>query len=196
MINTNRISFVTSGAAADGFVSSALPRIVFTGRSNVGKSSVINSLACRRNLARIGNTPGKTLHVNYFDADGKLLWVDLPGYGYAKVSFTEKLRWADLIEEYFEYDSKSIALGILIVDLRHDPTDQDKMMYNYFTDRSIDCVVVANKCDKLKASEIQAKLSSVKNILGMKENEPIIFSAVNNTGRDELFGKICSYEVL
>jgi len=193
MINTNRITFITSAADTAGFVDSPLPQVVFAGRSNVGKSSVINSLSNQNNLARVGKTPGKTIHVNYFDGDGKMIWVDLPGYGYAKVSFEEKKRWARLIEGYFNSESP-VALGILIVDARHAPTDLDRDMLSYFQQNGIPVAIVANKCDKLKKSELDPARTAVAEGLGVGEESVLLYSAEKKVGRDELFGLICSFE--
>ncbi|MCQ2445382.1 MAG: ribosome biogenesis GTP-binding protein YihA/YsxC [Clostridia bacterium] len=193
MINTNKIEFVTSAANRQGFLQSTLPQVVFAGRSNVGKSSVINSLALRKNLAHVGKTPGKTLHVNYFDCDVKLLWVDLPGYGYAKVSFEEKERWADLIEGYFAV-CKTISLGILIVDARHEPTELDIDMLSYFKKRRTPVAIVANKADKLKKIEYDEAIRRTAETLGVGEDSVLLYSAEKKIGRDELFRLICAFE--
>jgi len=193
MINTNRITFITSAANISGFVDAPLPQVVFAGRSNVGKSSVINSLSNQKNLARVGKTPGKTIHVNYFDGDGKMIWVDLPGYGYAKVSFEEKKRWAGLIEGYFNSESP-VALGILIVDARHEPTELDRNMLSYFQESGIPVAIVANKCDKLKKSEMEPARRLIANGLGVGEDSVLLYSAEKRIGREELFGLICSFE--
>ncbi len=188
-INTNKIAFVTSAADDRGFVESDLPQVVFAGRSNVGKSSVLNSLSRRKNLARVGKTPGKTVHVNFFDADRKLLWVDLPGYGYAKVSFEEKKRWAKLIEGYFR-KTGTIALGILIVDARHEPTDLDREMLAYFRAAGIPTAVVANKSDKLKKSEYAGAIAAIARALDVPEEAVLLYSAETHEGRDALFHMI------
>lgn len=192
MLNTNKIEFVTSAADKAGFLQSELPQVVFAGRSNVGKSSVINSLALRKNLARVGKTPGKTIHVNYFTCDDKLLWVDLPGYGYAKVSYDEKEHWADLIEGYFA-DCETIALGILIVDARHEPTALDMDMLSYFKMRGTPVAIVANKVDKLKKSEHDEAVRRTADTLGVGEESVLLYSAEKKTGRDELFRLICNF---
>ena len=159
--------------------------IAFAGKSNVGKSSVINRILNRKNFARVGDKPGKTIHVNYFVVDKKCYFVDLPGYGYAKVSQAEKDRWSKLMEDYFASDR--IDLGILIVDSRHRPTMNDITMARWFMDSGCTFVVVANKMDKLKKSELEPNLKTIREDLELPEDCPIIpFSAEKGNGRDEL----------
>ena len=131
-LNVNRAEFVLSAADPKQFLHTSLPSVVFAGKSNVGKSSVINRLLNRKNLARVGAAPGKTVHVNYFRIDDRLLLVDLPGYGYAKVSQSERERWSRLMESYFA--SGLIDLGVMIVDARHKPTADDLTMAAWFMD--------------------------------------------------------------
>lgn len=130
-INLNRVEFVKSAASKSGFIRDGRPSIVFAGKSNVGKSSVINRLLNRKNFARVGSQPGKTIHVNYFDVDGKCYFVDLPGYGYAAVSKAERDRWGALMEAFFA-ESGLITLGVHIVDARHKPTGDDVTMSEWF----------------------------------------------------------------
>ena len=146
-INLNRAEFVRSAALPAQFVHNSLPKIAFAGRSNVGKSSVINRLLNRRQFARVGSTPGKTVHVNYFRIDDKLYFVDLPGYGFAKVSEGERERWAKLMESFFA-DDAAYDQGILIVDARHRPTAEDRQMTDFFRHSGKPFLVVANKMDK------------------------------------------------
>ena len=130
-LNLNNVKIVKSAADSNYFILDCLPQIIFAGRSNVGKSSVINRLLNRKSFARIGSTPGKTIHINYYLIDGSMYFVDLPGYGYAKVSMSEKMRWAQLLESFFlERDAK--ACGVLIVDARHAPTNDDVLMAGWF----------------------------------------------------------------
>ena len=129
-MNFNNVEFLISAAAPKDFPSKRLPEIAFAGKSNVGKSSVINRILNRKNFARVGEKPGKTIHVNYFAVDRQAYFVDLPGYGYAKVSQAEKDRWGRLMEDYFA--AGRIDLGILIVDARHAPTNNDITMANWF----------------------------------------------------------------
>ena len=166
-----------------------MPEIAFAGRSNVGKSSVINRLLQRKNFARVGASPGKTVHINYFLVDGQLYFVDLPGYGYAKVSQAERQRWGTLIEAYFA--SGLLTLGIMIVDARHAPTANDKIMANWFQQSGCPYVVVANKLDKLKKSEIAGNLETIRTELNLETKTPIVpFSAEKGAGREELMEKI------
>ena len=184
-MNLHNVEFLISAANPKDFPSNRLPEIAFAGKSNVGKSSVINRILQRKNFARVGEKPGKTVHVNYFTIDKTCYFVDLPGYGYAKVSQKEKDRWGKLMEDYFA--AQRIDLGILIVDSRHPPTNNDITMANWFLDSSCPFVVVANKLDKLKKSEIEPNLQTIRNDLDLPEECPIIpFSAEKGTGREEL----------
>ena len=190
MINTNKITFITSAADIHGFVESDLPQVVFAGKSNVGKSSVINSLANQKNLARVGKTPGKTIHVNYFYIDNKIYFVDLPGYGYAKVSQSERQRWGKLMEQFFATEGL-IDLGVMIVDSRHKPTADDITMAQWFKNSGCKLVVVANKLDKLKKSEIEPNLALIRQTLELPEEVVLIpFSAEKGQGRDALMAEI------
>ena len=188
-MNLNFAEFVLSAASPKDFPKERLPEIAFAGKSNVGKSSVINKILLRKNFARVGEAPGKTTHVNYFRIDKKCYFVDLPGYGYAKVSQAEKDRWGKLMESYFA--SGRIDLGILVVDARHAPTNNDITMASWFLDSGCPFVVVANKMDKLKKSEIEVNLATIRQDLDLPEDVVLIpFSAEKGLGRDELLGKI------
>ena len=168
------------------------PAIVFAGKSNVGKSSVINRLLNRKNFARVGNTPGKTVHINYFDIDGKVYFVDLPGYGYANVAKAERDRWGALMEQFFAAPG-AITLGIQIVDARHKPTADDVTMARWFLDTGCPMIVVANKMDKLKKSEYEPNVRCIRETLELPEDTPVLlFSAEKGTGRDELLALIQS----
>ena len=184
-MNFNNVEFLISAASNKDFPTTNLPEIAFAGKSNVGKSSVINRILQRKNFARVGEKPGKTIHVNYFTIDKKCYFVDLPGYGYAKVSQAEKGRWGRLMESYFAADR--IDLGVLIVDSRHAPTNNDITMARWFLDSDCPFVVVANKLDKLKKSEIEPNLQTIREDLELPENCPVLpFSAEKGTGKDEL----------
>ena len=190
-MNFNNVEFLISAASPKDFPKNRLPEIAFAGKSNVGKSSVINRLLNRKNFARVGDKPGKTIHVNYFTIDKKCYFVDLPGYGYAKVSQAEKERWGKLMEDYFA--SNRINLGIMIVDARHAPTANDITMANCFIESGCPFVVVANKLDKLKKSEIEPNMQTIRLDLGLPSECPIIpFSAEKGTGKDDLVRCILS----
>ena len=187
-LNLNRAEFIRSAAAPKQFLRSSLPKVAFAGRSNVGKSSVINRLVNRRQFAKVGATPGKTIHVNYFDIDGKLWFIDMPGYGFAKVSQEERDRWAKLMESFFAEDGTFDA-GVLIVDARHKPTADDVRMAEYFKRSGRAFVVLANKLDKLKKSEIDPAMALIRETLRLTEGTELIpFSAEKGDGREDLLG--------
>lgn len=184
-MNLNNVSFLISAASTKDFPQNRMPEIAFAGKSNVGKSSVINRILNRKNFARVGEKPGKTIHVNYFTVDQKCYFVDLPGYGFAKVSQAEKNRWAKLMESYFS--ANRITLGVFIVDARHAPTNNDITMAQWFLESDCPFVVVANKLDKLKKSEIEGNLQTIREDLALPDGCPVIpFSAEKGNGRDEL----------
>lgn len=184
-MNFQKVEFLISAASPKDFPKDRLPEIAFAGKSNVGKSSVINRILQRKNFARVGEKPGKTIHVNYFTIDKKCYFVDLPGYGYAKVSQAEKDRWGKLMENYFA--ANRIDLGVMIVDARHAPTNNDITMARWFLDSGCPFVVVANKLDKVKKSQILGNLEVIRQDLELPEECPVIpFSAEKGTGRDDL----------
>ena len=189
-MNLQKAEFLTSVTDLSKLPKDGLPQIVFSGKSNVGKSSVINRVLNRKNFARVGETPGKTVHINFFRIDGKAYFVDLPGYGYAKVPKAEKERWGKLMEQYFSVPER-ISLGILIVDARHKPTAADVTMCAYFQSSGRPFVVAANKLDKLKKSELEPNLAGIRQTLALTEDTPLIpFSAEKGAGRDELLRHI------
>lgn len=184
-MNLHNVEFLISAASTKDFPKTRLPEIAFAGKSNVGKSSVINRILNRKNFARVGEKPGKTIHVNYFTVDSKCYFVDLPGYGYAKVSQSEKDRWGKLMESYFA--AQRIDLGVLIVDARHAPTNNDITMARWFIDSGCPFIVVANKLDKLKKSEVIPNMQTIRDDLELPENCTVLpFSAEKGSGRDEL----------
>ena len=193
LLNVNKAEFIKSAADPKDFIKSDLPCIVFSGKSNVGKSSVINRLLNRKNFARVGQSPGKTIHVNYFMIDGKCYFVDLPGYGYAKVSQSERDRWGRLMEKFFATEGL-ITLGIMIVDSRHKPTADDVTMAQWFMSTECPLVVVANKCDKLKKSEIEPNVQLIRDTLDLPDDVQLIpFSAEKGTGRELLMAEILKF---
>ncbi|MCL1835049.1 MAG: ribosome biogenesis GTP-binding protein YihA/YsxC [Oscillospiraceae bacterium] len=190
--NIHNAVFVKSAATSGGLIHDGLPQIVFAGRSNVGKSSVINCLLGRKNFARVGQTPGKTVHINYFLIDGAAYFVDLPGYGYAKVSKSERARWSKLMDTYFTGAGR-IALGVLIVDARHKPTGDDVIMAQWFKSSRCRLVVAANKADKVKSSEKESKLAIIRETLDLEDGTGLIpFSAVKGHNREALLAETLS----
>ena len=166
------------------------PEIAFAGKSNVGKSSLINKLLGRKALAKVSAVPGKTATINFYDLDKTIHLVDLPGYGYAKVSQAEKERWGRLIESWFA-DNALMTLGIMVVDARHKPTADDCTMGEWFKQSGKPFLVVANKLDKLRKSEIEPNLARIRETLGLPDDVKVIaFSAEKGEGRQELLGEI------
>lgn len=185
-MNLQKVEFIRSAAQPNAFVADGLPQIAFSGKSNVGKSSVLNCVLQRKNFARVGQKPGKTVHINYFKVDERAYFVDLPGYGYAQVAASEKERWGRLMEAYF-VQVERITLGVMIVDARHAPTKLDCVMADLFKDTGRPFVVVANKLDKLKKSEVEPNLRCIRETLKLPEDVKLIpFSAEKGTGREEL----------
>ena len=185
-VNLQKAEFVRSAAKAGDHRRARLPQVAFAGRSNVGKSSVINRLLNRKNFARVGAAPGKTTHINYFLIDGAFYLVDLPGYGYAKVSQAEKARWGRLMEEWFA-DNSLMTLGLMIVDARHKPTADDCTMAEFFKNSGRPFAVVANKLDKLKKSQVEPALQLVRETLELTEADILLpFSAEKGMGKEDL----------
>ena len=185
-VNLHNAQFVLSAVSPKDFLDDGLPQVAFAGRSNVGKSSAINRLLNRKNFARVGAVPGKTVHINYFRIDDAFYLVDLPGYGYAQVSKGERDRWGKLMEDYFARP-ELLTLGVMIVDARHKPTADDCTMANWFKETGRPLVVAANKLDKLKKSEIAPNLAQIRETLELGPEVPVIpFSAEKGTGKEEL----------
>ena len=189
-INFNKAEFILSAVQPGAFLRDGRPQVAFAGRSNVGKSSVINRLLNRKNFARVGATPGKTTQVNYFLIDGRIYFTDLPGYGYAKVSKEERDPWGRLMENYFQ-EQGLITLGVLIVDARHKPTADDVTMCTWFKESGCPLIVVANKLDKLKKNEIEPNLQRIWDTLELPDTAVLIpFSAEKGIGKTELLSAI------
>lgn len=189
-MNLHNVEFIKSAADAAAFIRDGLPQVVFSGKSNVGKSSVINKLLNRKSLARISASPGKTIHVNYFLIDKTVYFVDLPGYGYAKVSKSERDRWSTLMESFFA-GPEHIKLGVMIVDARHKPTGDDVTMARWFIATSCPFIVVANKTDKISAGELERNTSLIRQTLGISDDILLIpFSAEKGTNREKLQNEI------
>ena len=179
-------SLLTTAVKYDQYPSADIPEIALVGRSNVGKSSLINCLANRKNLARTSSTPGKTATINFYDIAGKYRIVDLPGYGYAKVSKQEKEKWAGMIENYLSRRENLVQV-IQLVDARHKPTADDIMMFDWIREYNYEPFVVATKLDKLKKSQIEANLTAIYEDLNLGEESVLIpFSSETREGRDEV----------
>ena len=179
-------------------ITSTLPEndkleIAFAGKSNVGKSSLINALMNRKSFARTSAQPGKTQTINFYNIDEKLYFVDLPGYGYAKVSMEIRAKWGKLIEKYL-INSKKLRIIFLLVDIRHEPSQNDVDMYNWILNYGFNTIIIATKLDKIKRSQIQKNTNIIRKKLNAVENTPIIpFSALTKQGRDEIWEFIEDY---
>ena len=195
-INTNNVSLRMSAGTPKHFPADPRPQIAFSGRSNVGKSSLINTLLGRKSLARVSGTPGKTITVNFYDVDGKLYLVDLPGYGFARRSPEEKRQWSALTDGYFSKNPNIDRLKIVLqlVDIRVGPTDDDIMMINFMIEARIPFIVVATKCDKLSKSAIQNTLLDWQNNVFRGTGITVVpFSSVTGDGRDLVWNEIYKY---
>ena len=172
-----------------------LPEIAFAGKSNVGKSSLINALMNRKAYARISAKPGKTQTINFYNINEAVYLVDLPGYGYAKVSEQEKIQWGQLIERYL-HGSKQLKAVFLLIDIRHDPSANDKMMYDWIVAQGYNPIIIATKLDKIKRSQIQKQVKAIKEGLKLQPGTVVIpFSAETKQGREEIWERaeeVCS----
>lgn len=192
MINFNKAEFIMAAGTSKQLKPSDKPEVIFSGRSNVGKSSLINKLVNRKALARVSATPGKTATINFFDVD-KFCLVDLPGYGYAKVSRSEKDRWAELMEGYFSQD-RDFCLVVQIVDMRHPPTQDDLNMIDFLYQNNFDFIIVLTKKDKLKKTAQQQSLQRINEILSDYDGVELYpFSALNGEGTEEIKAAISRY---
>ncbi|MDY6228161.1 MAG: ribosome biogenesis GTP-binding protein YihA/YsxC [Clostridium sp.] len=191
MFKIKNSDFVTSAVKRDQYPVTGLPEIAFVGRSNVGKSSIINALTNRRKLAKVSQTPGKTRLINFFEINNNELYlVDLPGYGYAKVSKIEKASWGNTIETYLS-DREELKRVVLLVDSRHKPTADDIQMHEWIKFYGYDEVIIATKSDKLSNNELRKNEKVIRDTLKLgKEDKLYFFSSVNKKGKDELIDKL------
>lgn len=181
----NNFEFLASYGTSEQLPDTTCPEIVFAGRSNVGKSSLLNKIMQRKSLARVSSTPGKTATINFYKADGAR-FADLPGYGYAKVSRSEKHRWAELMDGYFS-SGRNIALVVLLIDMRHKPTADDMTMINFLKQTGLRFIIVMTKSDKLKKTEYNKRMSAIKEELSEFGDITIIpFSSVSGEGADKV----------
>ncbi len=166
------------------------PEIAFAGKSNVGKSSLINGLMNRKSLARTSSQPGKTQTINYYNVNGCIYFVDLPGYGYAKVPVKEKEKWGKMVENYL-HKSRQLKAVFLLIDIRHEPSANDRQMYEWIVSQGFDPVIIATKLDKIKRSQVAKHIKMLKDGLKVKPNTPLLpYSAMTKQGREEIWSLI------
>lgn len=184
--------FVISAVSPKDYPKGNLPEIVLVGKSNVGKSSFVNTLCARKNLARTSNTPGKTRQINFYGIDDKFYMVDLPGYGYSKMSKEEQVRSGKFIEQYLSI-RENISLVVLVLDIRHKPTEDDMLMYNYILSTNIPFMVVTNKADKIAITKVQDEVDRIKETLGISYSTIIPFSAERKIYTDRVWEEFSKY---
>ncbi|WP_010252377.1 ribosome biogenesis GTP-binding protein YihA/YsxC [Acetivibrio cellulolyticus] len=191
-MNINNARFEKGAVKPEQYPDNDIPEVTFVGRSNVGKSSLINALLNRKSLARIASKPGKTREINFYNIDDVLYFVDLPGYGYAKVSKDIKSAWGESIETYLN-ESKKLKLVVMLVDIRHSPSEDDQMMSKWLTSSSLPFIVVATKKDKIPRSKVKERLSDISNTLELGSGNMLIpFSSETKDGREEIMNYIAS----
>jgi GTP-binding protein len=180
------LEFIGGMASAGGWrPEPSLPEIAFAGRSNVGKSSLLNRLIHRKKFARVSNTPGRTREINFFKVNDAFIFVDLPGYGYARISKEKRAEWRPLIEGFLRHSPQLRGI-VHLLDARHDPTDDDRHMLDFLSDVGVPTIVVLTKMDKLKSSERTRRIADISTMLGLDSDQVIAFSAVSGEGRNEL----------
>ena len=185
--------FLLSAAAPNQFPKTSLPEVCFAGRSNVGKSSMINKILSRKNLVKVGNTPGKTRLINFFNIDSKFLFTDLPGYGYAKVSKSERKAWGKLIEKYFQI-RENLALCVLLLDIRRIPNEDDLNMITAMRSRNVPLISVLTKADKLSNNEKAKQVKIISETTGISPENLIVFSAMTGLGKEKIWEEINKLE--
>ena len=184
-MNVNHVKLLVSAVSKKQYPAEKLPEIAFVGRSNVGKSSLINKLINRKSFARVSGVPGKTATINFYSIEEQLIFVDLPGYGYAKRSRAEIEKWGSMIEEYL-LSRETLELVVLLVDIRHKPTKDDCMMLDWLAQYNMPTLIIATKRDKLKNYQIEPALEQIMEVLNI-ENRPIPFSSETGVGKDEVW---------
>ena len=188
-MNVQNVALKTVAGSIKQFPEDTLPEIAFVGKSKVGKSSLINSLLGRKSLARTSSAPGKTRTINWYEVDEKLFFVDLPGYGYAKVSKAEQLKWGKVIETYL-HKRESLRLVLLLVDVRHAPGEGDQMMMDWLRHYGVPTLVVATKSDKIKRSQHEKQKKIIREVLGIGKEDLLLYSSETKAGRDEVWSRI------
>lgn len=184
--------FTISAVSPKDYPKGDLPEIVLVGKSNVGKSSFINTLCSRKNLARTSNVPGKTRQINFYNIDEKFYFVDLPGYGYSKMSKEEQVKSGKFIEQYLSV-GKNISLIVLVLDIRHKPTEDDMLMYNYILSTNLPFIIVTNKADKIAVTKVDAEVDRIKNILGISYSTIIPFSSERKIYIDKVWEEFSKF---
>ena len=189
-MNIHNCSLTVSAVSKAQYPSTGMPEFAFVGRSNVGKSSLLNLITGRKALARVSGSPGKTRTINFYNINGDFRIVDLPGYGYARVSKSVTENWGDMMEQYFSA-RHGLIKTVQLVDIRHEPSKQDIQMYEYLRHYGLDGLVVATKADKISRNQMNKNISVIRKALGMKpEDKVIACSALKRTGQDELLDEI------
>ncbi|MBW7454098.1 ribosome biogenesis GTP-binding protein YihA/YsxC [Paenibacillus sepulcri] len=189
-MNVNKAEFVISAVEPSQYPEDALPEFALAGRSNVGKSSLINKLIQRKNLARTSSQPGKTQQLNYYRIEDRLYFVDFPGYGYAKVSKTQREQWGKMIERFLQ-NREPLKMVMLIIDVRHEPSKDDKMMYDWLKFYDIPVCIIVTKADKIPRSKWDKHIKMIKNTLGTVPSDAmVLFSSETGLGRDEVWSII------
>ena len=192
-INPNNIDLIISAVQEAQYPDTGLSEVALSGRSNVGKSSFINSMIGRKNMARTSQQPGKPQTLNFFNIDDQLIFVDVPGYGYAKVSKSQREKFGKMIEEYLT-KRESLKLVIQLVDLRHNPTEDDVLMYNYLKHFDIPTLVICTKEDKIAKGKIQKHIKNIKEKLDLDPDDTIIsYSSIQNTKQQQIWDLIANY---
>lgn len=192
-INPNNIDLIISAVQEAQYPETDVPEVALSGRSNVGKSSFINSMIGRKNMARTSQQPGKTQTLNFFNIDDQLVFVDVPGYGYAKVSKVQREKFGKMIEEYLTTRQK-LQLVIQLVDLRHNPTEDDVLMYNYLKHFDIPTLIICTKEDKIPKGKVQKHLNNIKNKLDIEEGDTIVsYSSIKNNKQQQIWDMLESY---
>ena len=190
LLNINNARFELTAVKPSQYPANNIPEMAFVGRSNVGKSSVINTLLNRKNLARVGSAPGKTRVINFYNIDDKAYFVDLPGYGYANVSKSDKSVWGKMIETYL-HSRKYLELILMLVDIRHTPTDNDVLMYEWIRSYNLLHLIIAAKSDKIPRGRVNSRISDIRLTLSCTDEIPVIpFSSITKQGRDEIWEQI------
>ena len=189
-MNLSKAKYELTAVKPSQYPAGSMPEIALVGRSNVGKSTIINTLLNRKGIARVSSEPGKTRGINFYNIDEALYLVDLPGYGYAKVSKDEKAKWGKMIETYLN-SRRQLVMAVLLVDIRHAPSEDDKMMYQWIAARGLRHLVVATKTDKISRGQIHNRVQEIKKILGLTTEDTVIaYSSETRQGKDEIWAEI------